>query len=159
MKNIEEYIYLKDLVRDCGGIDKFRFFGHLDKYIDKYTAITPFGFALSSYSDDWVECEIEGDTSAGDLYTLEHGYDDWVECKIAGDLYTLEHGYKVKVVPVNDNRYAGRRFYQSDLISLIKKGVFILKTSDDQHIEENEGIEHICGSAFIYHHWYEIVND
>ena len=136
MKNIEEYIYLKDLVRDCGGVDKFRFFGHLDRY----TAITPFGFALSSYSDDWGECKIEGDTSAGDLYILEHGY-------------------KVKVVPVNDNRYAGRRFYQSDLISLIKKGVFILKTSDDQHLKENEGIEHVCGSAFIYHHWYEIVND
>ena len=133
MKNLEEYIHLKDLVRDCGGIDKFRFFGHLDTY----TAITPFGFALSSYSDDWVECKIEDDTSAGDLYTLEHGY-------------------KVKVVPVNDNRYAGRRFYQSDLIKMIKEGVYILKTSDDQHIEENEGIEHICGSAFIYHHWYEL---
>ena len=50
-------------------------------------------------------------------------------------------------------------FYQSDLISMIKEGVFILKTSDDQHIEENEGIEHVCGSAFIHHHWYEIVND
>ena len=135
MKNLEEYIYLKDLVRDCGGVDKFRFFGHLDTY----TATTPFGFALSSYSDDWVECKIEDDTSAGDLHTLEHGY-------------------KVKVVPVNDNRYAGQRFYQSDLISLIKKGVFILKTADDQHIEENEGIEHICGSAFIHHHWYEIVS-
>ena len=25
IKNIEKYIYLKDLVVDCGGIDKFKF--------------------------------------------------------------------------------------------------------------------------------------
>lgn len=40
MKNLNEYIYLKDLVADCGGIEKFRFFGHLDKY----DIITPYGW-------------------------------------------------------------------------------------------------------------------
>lgn len=61
MRNLEDYIYLKDLVADCGGIEKFRFFGHLNKR----TIMTPFGFGLSEDSDDWVECKIEDDTSAG----------------------------------------------------------------------------------------------
>lgn len=26
MRDLEDYIYLKDLVADCGGIEKFRFF-------------------------------------------------------------------------------------------------------------------------------------
>lgn len=116
MKNLEEYIDLKDLVYDCGGIKKFRFFGHLNKY----TMMTPFGFALSENSDDWVECKIEDDTSAGDLYTLEHGY-------------------KVHVEPAHDARYAGRTFYQSDLLCMLQSGCFILKTREGQHIEEREG--------------------
>ena len=57
-ENLKDYIYLKDLVADCGGIEKFRFFGHLDKY----ALVTPFGLALSENSDDWVECKIEDDT-------------------------------------------------------------------------------------------------
>ena len=105
MRNLEDYVYLKDLVADCGGIEKFRFFGHLN-------------------SDDWVECKIEDDTSAGDLYTLEHGY-------------------KVHIVPAYDNRYAGYRFYQSDLLSMIKSGCFILKTAEGQHIEK-EKVLNIC---------------
>ena len=134
MKDLSTYCYLKDLVNDCGGIEKFRFFGHLDKY----DMVTPFGFALASYSDDWVECKIEDDTSCGDLYTLDHGY-------------------KIKVVPVNDNRYAGRHFYQSDLISMIKKGCFILKTGEGDHIEDREGMERIGYNAYLVHHWSEVV--
>lgn len=134
MKDLNTYCYLKDLVNDCGGIEKFRFFGHLDKY----DMVTPFGFAFTSYSDDWVECKIEDDTSCGDLYTLDHGY-------------------KVKVVPVNDNRYAGRLFYQSDLISMIKEGCFILKTGEWDHIEEREGMECIGCNAYLVHHWSEVV--
>ena len=53
MKDLNTYCYLKDLVNDCGGIEKFRFFGHLDKY----DMVTPFGFALASYSDDWVDLD------------------------------------------------------------------------------------------------------
>lgn len=134
MKDLNTYCYLKDLVNDCGGIEKFRFFGHLDKY----DMVTPFGFALTSYSDDWVECKIEDDTSLGDLYTLDHGY-------------------KVKVVPVNDNRYAGRLFYQSDLISMIQEGVFILKTGEEDHIEDREGMECIGYNTYLVHHWSEVV--
>ena len=134
MRDLEDYIYLKDLVADCGGIEKFRFFGHLNKR----TIMTPFGFGLSEDSDDWVECKIEDDTSAGDLYTLEHGY-------------------KVYIVPVYDNRYAGRRFYQSDLLSMIKSRCFILKTGKDQHTEEKEGFEHLCGDVYLHHHWSEVV--
>lgn len=134
MRNLEDYIYLKDLVADCGGIEKFRFFGHLNKR----TIMTPFGFGLSEDSDDWVECKIEDDTSAGDLYTLEHGY-------------------KVYIVPAYDNRYAGRRFYQSDLLSMIKSRCFILKTDENQNIEEKEGLEHLCGDVYLHHHWSEIV--
>ena len=134
MRNLDEYISLKDLVADCGGIEKFRFFGHLNKY----TIMTPFGFALSEDSDDWVECKIEDDTSAGDLYTLEHGY-------------------KVNIIPVSDNRYAGHRFYQSDLLSMLKSGCFILKTAKGQHIEEREGYEHLCGDVYLHHHWSEVV--
>lgn len=136
MKNLNEYIYLKDLVADCGGIEKFRFFGHLDKR----DFMTPFGFGLASPSDDWVECKIEDDTSCGDLYTLEHGY-------------------KVNIVPVNDNRYARERFYQSDLLSNLKSGHFIIKTSENAHIEEKEGIEHLCGDAYLYHQWSEVVDN
>ena len=113
MKSINEYYDLRELVADCGGIAKFRFFGHLNKY----TLVTTFGFGFSENSDDWVECKIEDDTSAGYLYTLEHGY-------------------KVNIVPAYDNRYAGRKFYQSDLLSMIKDGYFILKTGEGQHIEE-----------------------
>ena len=134
MRDLEDYIYLKDLVADCGGIEKFRFFGHLNKH----TIMTPFGFGLSEYSDDWVECKIEDDTSAGDLYTLEHGY-------------------KVRIVPVYDNRYTERKFYQSDLLSMIKSRCFILKTSEDQHIEEKDGLEYLCGDVYLHHYWSEIV--
>ena len=134
MRNLEDYIYLKDLVADCGGIEKFRFFGHLNKR----TMMTPFGFGFSEDSDDWVECKIEDDTSAGDLYTLEHGY-------------------KVCIVPVYDNRYTERKFYQSDLLSMIKSRCFILKTGEDQHIEEKEGFEHLCGDVYLHHHWSEVV--
>ena len=136
MKNLNEYIYLKDLVADCGGIEKFRFFGHLDKR----DFMTPFGFGLASPSDDWVECKIEDDTSCGDLYTLEHGY-------------------KVNIVPINDNRYASHRFYQSDLLSMLQRGCFILKTSKNAHIEEKEGLEYLCGDAYLYHHWSEVVDN
>lgn len=134
MKDLSTYYYLKDLVNDCGGIEKFRFFGHLNKY----DMVTPFGFALTSYSDDWVECKIEDDTSRGDLYTLDHGY-------------------KIKVVPVNDNRYASRLFYQSDLISMIKEGCFILKTGEGDHIEDREGMEYIGCNTYLVHHWSEVV--
>ena len=123
MKNLEDYAYLKDLVTDCGGIERFRFFGH---------------FGFSEHSDGWVEYKIEDDTSAGDLYTLEHGY-------------------KVHIVPAYDNRYAGYRFYQSDLLSMIKSGCFILKTAEGQHIEEREGFEHLCGNAYLHHYWSEVV--
>ena len=136
MKNLKDYIYLKDLVADCGGIEKFRFFGHLDKY----TLATPFGFALSENSDDWVECKIEDDTSAGDLYTLARGY-------------------KVRIAPANDHRYASRLFYQSDLLSMLKEGCFLLKTSDNQHIEEKEGFEHLYGNAYVHHYWTEVVDN
>ena len=111
MRNLEDYIYLKDLVADCGGIEKFRFFGHLNKCI----MMKPFSFILSENSNDWVECKIEGDTSTGDFHTLE--YD------------------KVYIIPVYDNRYAGCRFYQETLLSMIKSRYFILKTSEDQHIK------------------------
>lgn len=134
MKPINEYYDLRELVADCGGIDKFRFFGRLDKY----EMITPFGFAILSPSDDWVECKIEDDTSHGDLYTLEHGY-------------------KVNISPDYDNRYANRSFYQSDLLDMLKGGWFILKTNDNQHIEEKEGLEHLCGNVYLHHYWTEVV--
>lgn len=136
MKELKEYTYLKDLVNDCGGIENFRFFGHLNKY----DFITPFGFALTSYSDDWVECKIEEDTSTDSLYTLEGGY-------------------KVRIVPAYDDRYAGYEFYQSDLLSMIKGGNFILKTDENQHIVEKEGYEHLCGNAYLHHYWSEIVGE
>lgn len=100
--------------------------------------MTPFGFGFSEDSDDWVECKIEDDTSAGDLYTLEHGY-------------------KVRIVPVYDNRYTERKFYQSDLLSMIKSRCFILKTDENQHIESKEGFEHLCGDVYLHHYWSEIV--
>ena len=134
MTDINKYIDLRELVADFGGIDNFRFFGHLNKY----DIITPFGFAFSSHSDDWVECKIDDDTSCGDLFTLAHGY-------------------KVNIVPAHDKRYAGHIFYQRDLLSLLQSGCFILKTGDGDHIEEKEGYEHLCGSAYLHHQWSEIV--
>lgn len=134
MKNLDQYYDLRELVKDCGGVEKFRFFGKLNKY----DMMTPFGFALSSPSDDWVECKIKDDDSYGNLFTLAHGY-------------------KVNVVPDHDNRYAGYRFYQSDLLSLLKSGTFILKTNDGDHIEEREGYEYLCGNVYLHHHWFEVV--
>lgn len=136
MKDLNKYIYLKDLVEDCGGIENFRFFGHLNKY----DMITPFGFALTSHSDDWVECKIEDDTSYGDLYTLAHGY-------------------KVNIVPVNDKRYASHLFYQSDLLSMLKSGCFILKTGEGDHVEEKQGNEHLFGAVYIHHTWNEVCKE
>lgn len=133
-EDLLKYHDLRDLVADCGGIEKFRFYGHLDKY----DLITPFGFALVSDADDWVECKIEDDASAGDLYTLEHGY-------------------KVHIVPAHDNRYAGFRYYQSDLLSMLRTGVYILKTSDSQHLEYKEGYERLFGNVYLHHEWQEIV--
>ena len=43
-KDLSNYFDLRELVKDCGGIEKFRFFGHLDK---------PVGPFLCEYSDDW----------------------------------------------------------------------------------------------------------
>ena len=138
MKNLNEYIYLKDLVADCGGIEKFRFFGHLYKFSG---SMLPFGgWAITSWSDDWVECKIENDSSCGDLYTLDGGY-------------------KVKVVPVNSTAYASRKFYQEDLLHSLQIGYFILKTNEEAHIEEKEGLEHLCGNAYLYHQWAEVVDN
>ena len=136
MKSINEYYDLRELVADCGGIENFRFFGNLNKY----DMVTPFGFALTSPSDDWVECKIEDDISCGDLFTLAHGY-------------------QVRVTPAHDCRYASRLFYQSDLLSMLKEGCFLLKTSDNQHIEEKEGFEHLYGNAYVHHYWTEVVDN
>lgn len=130
-KDLSNYFNLRELVKDCGGIEKFRFFGHLDK---------PVGPFLCEYSDDWVECKLEDDRSYGDLYTLEHGY-------------------KVKVVPARDMRYIGRHFYQCDLLSMIKDGCFILKTGDGNRVVKREGIEPLCGKAYLYHRWQEVVKE
>ena len=129
MKDLNKYYNLKDLVEDCGGIENFRFFGHLDKRV---------GFCFAEYSDDWVECKILDDTSHGDLYTLANGY-------------------KVNIVAVDNPMYTSRLFYQSDLLSLIKDGCFILKTGDGDHVEEKEGYEHLCGSVYLHHCWSEVV--
>ena len=138
MKNINEYIYLKDLVADCGGIEKFRFFGHLYKFSG---SMLPFGgCAITSWSDGWVECKIENDSSCGDLYTLE------------GE-------YKVNVVPVNSTAYASRKFYQEDLLHSLQIGYFILKTNEKAHIEEKDGLEYLCGDAYIYHKWQEVIDN
>ena len=51
MRNLEDYIYLKDLVADCGGIEKFRFFGHLNKY----SMMTPFGFVFSDVGEQGLQ--------------------------------------------------------------------------------------------------------
>ena len=130
-KDLSNYFDLRELVKDCGGIEKFRFFGHLDK---------PACLFFCEYSDDWVECKLEDDRSHGDLFTLDNGY-------------------KVKVVPAKDMRYTGRHFYQSDLLSMIKYGHFILKTGDGDHIVEREGIEPLCGKAYLYHRWQEVVKE
>lgn len=39
MKNLEKYIYLKDLVADCGGIDKFKFMCYVNKKAN-FTTLT-----------------------------------------------------------------------------------------------------------------------
>lgn len=130
-KDLKSYFDLRELVKDYGGIEKFRFFGHLGKSV---------GLFLGEYSDDWVECKLEDDRSYGDLYTLERGY-------------------KVKVIPAYDKRYYGRHFYQSDLLSMIQKGYFILKTGDDNRIVEREGIEPLCGNAYLYHRWQEVIKE
>lgn len=134
MQDIKDYFDLRKLVDDFGGIEEFRFFGILDKY----TLMTPFGFALAETCDDFVECKID---ESGDLH---------------GGLYSLAHGYKVKVSPVNDNRYASRLFYQSDLLQNFQSGVFIIKEGSG-HIEHKAGIEHLCGNAYLFHAWSEIV--
>jgi hypothetical protein len=134
MKDLDQYYDLRELVKDFGGVENFRFFGKLDKY----DMITPFGFVFTSSSDNWVECKIEDDNSFGELYTLKHGY-------------------KVNIVPDHDNEYVGRKFYQSDLLSMLKSGTFILKTSEGTHIEQRECYEHLCGNVYIHHQWFEVV--
>lgn len=134
MNKLNEYFDLRKLVADFGGIEKFRFFGLLDKY----TLLTPFGFAVVEPGNDFVECKID---ETGDLH---------------GGLYSLEHGYKVKVSPVNDDRYASCVFYQSDLLQDFKYGTFIIKEGTG-HIEHKVGIEHLCGNAYLCHAWSEIV--
>lgn len=96
MRDLSDYTDLRDLVADCGGIDKFRFFGQLSKY----DIITPYGFGVASHSDEWVECKLMDDNSCGDLYTLSGGY-------------------KVRVAPSSDRRFAWDLYYQSDLLSLL----------------------------------------
>lgn len=134
MKDLSQYYDLRELVKDLGGVENFRFFGTLDKY----DMMTPFGFGFSSPSDDWVECKIEDDASCGDLYTLSHGY-------------------KVNIVPDHDKRYVGRKFYQSDLLNMLKYGTFILKTSEGDHIEERHCYQYLCGNVYLHHHWFEVV--
>lgn len=137
MRDLVNYTDLRDLVSDCGGIEKFRFFGHLNKY--ESFSYYGFGFGVASPSDDWVECKIEDEISSGDLFSLDSGY-------------------KVKVVPDHDVRYAGQYFYQNDLLSLLERGCFILKTGEGDHIEEVEGLEHLSGDAYLCHKWSEVVS-
>lgn len=56
-------------------------------------------------------------------------------------------------------RYIGRHFYQCDLLSMIKDGCFILKTEDSNRVVKREGIEPLCGKAYLYHRWQEVVKE
>lgn len=131
MQDIKNYFDLRKLVADFGGIERFRFFGMLDKY----TLMTPFGFSVVEPCNDFVECKIDD---------------------INDDLYSIESGYKVKVSPVNDDRYASQTFYQADLLQDLKRGVFIIKEGNGR-IEYKTGMEHLCGDAYLCHAWSEIV--
>lgn len=130
MIDLQKFYTLGDLVDYVGGIDNFRVFAKPDKFC---------GFCFASPSDDWVECKIDNNQP---------------------ELYTLEHGYKVELVPATEEdslKYAGRMYYQGDLLSLIKEGIYVLKVYPEQHIEHKSCIEPLCGDAYLLHEWDEVV--
>ena len=49
--------------------------------------------------------------------------------------------------------------YNAALLSMIKDGCFILKTGDGNRVVKREGIEPLCGKAYLYHRWQEVVKE
>lgn len=100
--------------------------------MEAFSVITPFGFGITSGKTSWVECEIS-----------EHKY-------------KLSDGYKVSLKPL-DNRFAGRDFYISDFKSLLKEGLILEKTRDNQHVEFITWFEKLTSTVYVENSGYIVV--
>ena len=81
----------------------------------------------------------------------------WIECYIDESRYKVSDGYKITLRAI-DERYGSETYYQDDFISAL--GDFILeKTSPFQTVKEVTWREPLCGSAFLEHNAYVVVDE
>lgn len=67
-------------------------------------------------------------------FTSSSDKETWVECEIVEDRYKIDDGYKVTLRAL-DKFYGEEHFYQMDFEHLLEDGRIIVKTKDNQHVE------------------------
>lgn len=74
----------------------------------------------------------------------------WVECYLDESRYSLADGYKITVRAI-DQRFSYEHYYQADLMSSIRQGYVLVKTSMGQHVEHITWEEPLWCSVCIRH--------
>lgn len=137
MKDIQDYIYLKDIVNDFGGEKDFRIFVPME--IKEPTLIP--GIYMTSGKRVMIECKLD---------TTEES------------LYRLDEGYKVRLIPVNDNLrpfIASWLIYQNDLMQMIQHDDYAFIKLPGEKIKFIEWNEYITPLAYIHHEGQIIVKE
>lgn len=124
--NLSECYDLREFVNQLGGIGNVRLF----------VKMSP----IETYIPFMGLCMTNGDPDKA----------TWAECYLDESRYSLEDGYKITVRAI-DQRFSYEDFYQSDLMSSIRQGYVLVKTSMGQHVEHISWAEPLCGSAYVVH--------
>lgn len=138
MKDIQDYIYLKDLVNDFGGEKDFRIFVPMEI---KQPTLIP-GVYITSGNRVMIECKLD---------TTEKE-----------SLYRLDGGYKVRLIPVDDNLrpfIASWLVYQDDLMQMIQHDDFAFVKLPGERVEFIEWDEYITPLAYIHHEGQIIIEE
>ena len=139
MKDIQDYIYFKDLVNDFGGEEDFRIFVPMET---KEPTLIP-GLYMTSSNNDRV----------------------MIECKLdmtEQSLYRLDEGYKVRLIPADDNLrpfIASWLVYQSALMHMIQHDDFAFVKFPGDKVKFIEWDEYITPLAYIRHKGQVIVKE
>lgn len=83
-------------------------------------------------------------------FTSSMDRESWVECEVIENRYKVDEGYKVELKAIEPG-YGVETFYQCDFKSMLDMGQIIRKSCDNQHVEELQWIEPLCGAAYLVH--------
>lgn len=138
MRDLEDYLYLKDLVNDFGGEKDFRIFVPMEI---KQPTLIPGIYMTSGRDRIMIECKLD---------TTEES------------LYRLDEGYKVRLIPADDNLrpfIASWLVYQSDLLHMIKCDDWAFVKLPGEKVKFIEWNEYITPLAYIHHEGQIIVKE